>query len=239
MKKIRKRWIVLGSVVILLGILSIPEIRHVNSGISESVGSVREGKLKNGWLMPFDGPNFRYFSRFSYYILNNAYVHSTVFHVLTDAYAACESTCPGKKFVLMECARKRGGQMLIHWTHQNGTSVDFMVPKKRKDDSSVTSNKAGMFHYLLQFDPAGRLKLNKGTEIDFETMACHILAIDDAARKHDIGIHKILFNTDLHDELFSTPSGKELKAREIRIIPRLNDLVNQYHDDHYHIDFRL
>ncbi len=29
--------------------------------------------------MPFEGNNFRYFSHFSYYILNNAYVNSRVY----------------------------------------------------------------------------------------------------------------------------------------------------------------
>jgi len=237
--KVKKRWIYLGGTVLLFALLSIPEITHTNRGISESVGSVRDGKLRNGWLMPFEGKNFRYFSRFSYYILNNAYVNSKVYDVLMDAYQACETSCPGKEFVLMECTRKRGGRMLIHWTHQNGTSVDFMVPTKRADGKKSLSNRAGMFHYLFQFNPEGQFTLNKKTEIDFETMATHILAIDDAARKHGLSIHKILFNTNLQDELYATPAGQEILQRGIRIIPHLSDLINRFHDDHYHIDFDL
>jgi penicillin-insensitive murein endopeptidase len=237
--KLKKRWIILVSTVILFGLLSIPEIRHINSGVSESIGSVRDGKLKNGWLMPFEGENFNFFSRFSYYILNNAYVHSSVYHTLMDAYKTCETTCPGKEFVLMECSRKRGGHMLIHWTHQNGISVDFMVPKKRSDGRTILSNHAGMFHYLLQFTTEGRLKLSRKTTIDFETMAKHIIALDDAAIKHGLRIRKILFNTTMQDELYKTETGQEILRREIRIIPHLNDLVNRFHDDHYHVDFEL
>jgi penicillin-insensitive murein endopeptidase len=237
--KIKKRWIFLFSTIFLLGLLSVPEMFHQNSGISKSIGSVREGKLQNGWLMPFQGKNFNYFSRFSYYILNNAYVHSSVYQMLMDSYRTCETTCPGNTFVLMECTRKRGGQMLIHWTHQNGTSVDFMVPKKRQDDKNILSNHAGMFHYLFKFDQEGKFSFSPKTEIDFETMAKHILALDDAARSHGLRIRKFLFNTNMHDELFSTPSGIILQQRDLRIKSPLSDLINKYHDDHYHVDFEF
>jgi penicillin-insensitive murein DD-endopeptidase len=235
--KMKKRWIFLSGTIVLFGLLSLPEIYHTNQGVSESTGSVRNGKLKNGWLMPFEGENFRYFSHFSYYILNNAYVNSSVYQTLMDAYKTCETTCPDREFVLMECTRKRGGRMLIHWTHQNGTSVDFMVPKKRGEDYTVMSNHAGMFHYLFQFNENGKFSLNPKTEIDFETMAHHLLALDDAAKKNGLYIRKILFNTSLQDELYNTAAGRELQKRDIRIIPHLSDLVNRYHDDHYHVDF--
>lgn len=237
--KVKKRWIILGATILLMIGLSIPEMVHTNTGTSESIGSVREGKLRNGWLIPFEGENFRYFSHLSYYILNNAYVNSKVYDVLMDAYASCETSCPGKEFMLMECTRKRGGRMLIHWTHQNGTSVDFMVPTKRADGKSSLSTKTGMAHYLLQYNHEGKFTLNPKTEIDFETMAAHIVALDDAARKHGVGINKILFNTHLQDELFNTTAGKELKRREVRIKPIASDLINRYHDDHYHVDFGL
>lgn len=241
-KKGRKRkafvkWIVPG-IVLLFIVLALPEVLHTNKGQSESVGSVREGKLKNGWLIPFRGNNFSYFSTFSYYILNNAYVNDRVYNTVVNAYKSCEATCPGKKFVLMECTRKHGGRMIFHWTHQNGTSVDFMVPKMRKDGSSPLSNQAGLVHYLFPFESPGKFGLNGATEIDFETMGKHILAVDDAAKQEGLRIHKILFNTDLQPGLYASSSGEEIRRREIRIIPRLSELVNQFHDDHYHIDFR-
>jgi penicillin-insensitive murein endopeptidase len=237
--KLRKRWILLGSTVLLFGLLSIPEMTHVNAGQSESLGSVRDGKLKNGWLLPYEGPNFNFFSRFSYYILNNAYVHSAVHKTVMEAYAKCEVTCPDKSFVLMECTRKHGGRMIFHWTHQNGTSIDFMVPKINTNNAVLWSNHAGLTHYLLQYDERGKLKLNRNTSIDFETMARHILALDEAAKRNGLTIRKILFNTHLQDELYATASGQLIKERGIRIIPHVSDLVNRYHDDHYHVDFEL
>lgn len=236
-KSVHKRGFIFGSVVVLLGLLSIPELTHTNAGESQSLGSVRDGGLDNGWLLPYQGKNFSYFSLFSYYILDNAYVNHSVWHTVIDAYHTCETSCPGTEFVIMECTRKRGGRMLLHWTHQNGTSVDFMAPVLKPDLTPSFSSHAGLFHYLLQFDETGRLKLSGGSRIDFETMARHILAVDDAAKQHGLYIYKILFNTHMLDELYATPSGQEIQQRGIRIIPHVSDLVNRFHDDHYHIDF--
>jgi len=237
--KIKKRWIFLMVIIILLGLCSLPEIFHENKGISESIGSVRDGKLKNGWLLPYKGKNHRYFSPFSYYILNNGYVHSSVYATIMEAYHTCETTCPDILFRIMECTSKHGGRMLIHWTHQNGTSVDFMVPTMKGDNRNLMINKIGMFHYLLKFNEQGKYALGRKTVIDFETMARHIIALDDAAQHHGLKIRKILLNTNLHDELFSTPSGKLLAQRNLRFIPHLNNLINAVHDDHYHVDFEF
>src|SRR5258706_10810189 len=98
----------------------------------------------------------------------------------------------------MECSRTNGGRMLIHWSHQNGISTDFMVPLKRGNDSNLWLDKIGMFHYLLQFDEEGHFSLGKNTVIDFETIAKHIMALDDAAKEHGLRIRKIIFNTHLH-----------------------------------------
>ena len=228
-------------IILLLSMItcSIPEIVHKNQGVSTSVGNARNGKLENGWLMPYSGNNFHYFSPFSYYILNNAYVHSAVHSTLLEAYERCETSCPGKTFVYMECTRKKGGKMLFHWTHENGMSVDFMTPKLNNGNSNVLSNKAGLFHYLFGFDADGKFRLNPNTQIDFETMARHLNALDDAAAKNGLRIRKILFHTDLHDDLFKSEAGKELAKRQLNFIPRLNNLVNRFHDDHYHVDFDI
>ena len=238
-KKIKKRWFLLGLLIISMGLCSIPEVVHENTGVSESTGRAREGKLNNGWLLPYKGPNFHYFSWMSYYILDNAYVHSTVHKTLLEAYKTCETTCPGQEFVLMECTKKGGGRMLLHWTHQNGTSVDFMTPVRRGDDTDPWPNHTGLFHYLLGFDKNGKFRLGKKTEIDFETMARHLIALDDAAKNNGLQIRKILFHTDLHEELFNTTSGQILAQRNINFIKHLGNLINRVHDDHYHVDFEM
>ncbi len=237
--KIKKRWILFIAFMVTFTMCSIPELVHKNSGISESTGSVRNGKLKNGWLIPYKGDNFQYFNSLSYFIMDNAYVHSSVHATLMNAYKECETTCPGKEFYLMECTKKNGGRMLLHWTHQNGMSVDFMTPKIKGNASDVWANKIGLFHYLLSFDADGKLSLSQKTEIDFKTMAKHIIAIEKAAKQHGLRIRKMLFHTDLHDNLFASPSGRLLLEKDVNIVTHLSDLVNRFHDDHYHVDFEF
>ena len=129
--------------------------------------------------------------------------------------------------------------MGFHWTHQNGMSVDFMVPLKNGEAKTILSNYAGVAHYLLKFSPDGKFSLNPNTEIDFEAMAQHLVALDDAAKANGLHIRKVLFHTDLHDELFSTTGGQKLLEHNLRFIPHLDNLVNRFHDEHYHVDFEL
>ena len=216
---------------------AIPELIYTNEGDSVSIGSVRNGKLKNAYLIPYSGDNHWYFSAMSYFLMNNGYTHSKVYHTVMNAYKTCEKTCPGVKFRIMECSDRSGGKMLIHRTHQNGMSIDFMVPKKNGSTQSRFFDGLGMWHYLLDFTASGKLKLNKKVEIDFETMGKHILALDKAARSNGLSIRKIILNTGLKDDLYATSSGQKVKERGIYIVRSLSDIVNRVHDDHYHVDF--
>ena len=219
--------------------MCLPEVFYSHPAESESIGSVRNGSLKHGWLIPHQGKNFHYFSGLSYYILNNAYTHSKVYQVLLDAYKACEVTSPETMYRLMECSDRTGGKMWFHRTHQNGMSVDFMVPLKNGHSLTILSNYTGLVHYLLQFSPDGHFSLNRNTEIDFDAMAKHLIALDNAAKAHGLRIRKVLFHTDLHTYLFHCPSGTELLSHEINFTPHLSNLINRFHDDHYHVDFEF
>ena len=230
---------ILGIVLLLSLILSIPEIMYSNSGQSKVIGSVRNGELENAWLLPYRGSNFSYFSPLSYYLMNNAYTHSAVHNTVLDAYELCEKTCPGVHFRVMECSDKSGGKMLFHRTHQNGMSVDFMVPKINGKKQSQVFDRIGMWHYLLEFHSNGSLKLHKNTSIDFESMAKHLLALDEAARKNGLRIRKVILNTELKDELYATKEGALIRDRGIYIVRSLSPIVNKFHDDHYHVDFEF
>ncbi len=217
----------------------MPQFFYTNSGTSISHGSPGNGSLEQGYLMPYRLENAKYFSLSSYYLLGNGYLNSKVYQTLIDAYARCEETCPKIKFKYMECSSKHGGKQLIHRTHRNGMSVDFMVPKKNGEEQSTFFDHLGIWHYFLEFNSEGQLSLNSNVEIDFETMARHILALDDAARKNGLGIKKVLLQIDLKDDFYRTPSGKAVKARSIYFAKYLSPTVDKFHDDHYHIDFKL
>ncbi len=233
----RFRILFLTSILLTVFGLSIPELLYENNGRSNAIGSYGNGRLKNAYLIPFRGNNFKYFSPLSYYILNCGYLHSSVYNTILDAYRTCETTCPYYQFRIMECSRPKGGKMLIHRTHQNGMSADFMIPKMKDNKSNYMLDRLGMWHYLLQFDSNGHSSFIPSIDLDFETMARHLLALDDAAKKNGLFIRKVILKIELIDNLFATRSGQELKRRGIYFAQHLPGFINTVHDEHYHVDF--
>ncbi len=230
-------------VLLLLGLLlfaaCVPQFFYSNSGQSTSHGSTGNGRLENAYLMDYRLDNAKYFSLSSYYLLGNGYVNSRVYHTLLEAYQSLSISCPDRQFYYMECSSKKGGKQLIHRTHQNGLSVDFMVPKIRHQEPSTFYDHLGVWHYLLQFDEKGRLNFQTSVQIDFETMGKHLIALDDAARNHGLRIKKVILKINLKDDFFKTESGKEIKRRGIYFAQALSPVVDKLHDDHYHVDFAL
>lgn len=228
--------IILALLLLALIFSCIPEIVHKNNGTSISHGKVQDGYLENGYLLPYKGKNFYYFSFISYYLMNNAYTNSKVHATVLDAYKILEKSHPKHKFRIMECSDKNGGKLAIHNTHRNGLSIDFMSPKKGK---GLQFNSIGMLHYLLEFDKDGKLNTNKKCQIDFELMAQHILALHNEGKKHGIRIKKVILKINLKDNLFSTTTGKILQQKGIYFAKSLPKRIDDVHDDHYHIDFEI
>jgi penicillin-insensitive murein endopeptidase len=137
----------------------------------------------------------------------------------------------------MECANKHGGKMWPHRTHQIGLSADFMLPKTRNGRTHRLLDHLGVWHYLLAANSRGTY--SSRVSIDFETMARHLLALDDAARANGLRVKKVILKIDLKDDFFASPSGKKVKQRGIYFAKSLPRLVDELHDDHYHVDFAL
>ena len=98
-----------------------------NDLTSESIGTVAKGQLKNGKLIPFKGKNFTYFDTQSY-LNGRAYLNDKVLNTLLNAYKEFEILLPQRIFYVMECSNQDGGILFPHRTHQNGLSIDFMMP---------------------------------------------------------------------------------------------------------------
>ena len=207
------------------------------NGESKSIGKVNNGKLINGRKFPYNGNNYQYFSPFSYYILNRAWTHSKIVDITLDTYKECEKKLPNHQFLLMECSKKNGGKMNPHRTHQNGTSIDFGTPLLKNGKPYKTHNNLGIYHYLMSFDEKGNSTTNKNVTIDFESMAQHILILDKIARKQNMYVKKVIFKINLKDDLFKTKSGKKLKRKKIYFARKLPKIIDNLHDDHYHVDF--
>jgi penicillin-insensitive murein endopeptidase len=113
-----------------------------------------------------------------------------------------------------------------------------MVPKIKDEKQYNAYDRIGLWHYLLNFDSTGRLKINKEVSIDFETLGKHIIALDNAAKRNGLSISKVILKIDLKDDFYSTKSGKEVKRRGIYFARNLSKTINMVHDDHYHVDFK-
>ena len=211
-------------------------LEHPHAGESKSIGSVSNGSLENGYLIPFEGKNFRYFDPTSY-LAGRAFVNRAVYETLLHSYNELSAISP-LFYGLMECSNEHGGRILPHRTHQNGLSCDFMSPLLKNGKSTTALNQLGADHYFMNFDNNGNYQTDKTYSIDFDAIAQHLLVLNASAHKNGLKIEKVILKIELKDELFASKYGKKLKQSGIYFANSLSHLINELHDDHYHVDFK-
>jgi penicillin-insensitive murein DD-endopeptidase len=200
---------------------------------STCYGGVSRGRLENAKRMLYAGPNYHAY-HIAGYVTGRTFMHSAVRDTAQDAYAALYQSDPELRFVYGESGWQHGGPFWPHRTHQNGTSVDFMVPL-RTDDGAIAEIQTSVFNrlgYDIKFDDSGR---RPGLQIDFEAIAKHLLALDTAARAHGIHIAQVIFEPPLQKHLFATEHGKLLEGK----IDFMKQRAWIRHDQHYHVDFAV
>lgn len=209
-----------------------------SADVSTCIGSVSNGKLENGKIMPFYGTNFTYFDRDSY-LASRAFTSDVVNKIILNTYEVLYMNYPERKFYLMELSNHTGGKIYPHRTHQNGLSVDFMIPKLKNGKPNYDLDTLGKQHYFLEFNDQGEYVKDTSIKVDFDLVAKHILLINEEANKHGYSIEKVIIKIEYKDDLFETPHGKELKKSGIYVVNNLSPMINAIHDDHFHIDFKI
>ena len=213
-------------------LLALPAVQtNADAGPpSRCFGTVGHGRIDHAVSMPAAGPNFRAYSRLGS-TFGRTYVHSEVRDVVVASYAALAKTMPDKTFVYGETGLARGGRFRPHRTHQNGLSVDFMVPVADASGRSapLPGDAMNQFGYDIRFDAAGRYG---DYVIDFEAMAEHLHQLQLAAAARGIGISLVIFEPTYHERLFAARRGASL-----RTLPWLQKAAWIRHDGHYHVDF--
>lgn len=207
-----------------------------NDSASKSLGTESNGSLINGKLLPFSGPNFTYFDTSSY-LNGRAFVNQNVKEILLESYQELAKDLPRRKFFIMECSFKNGGRLYPHRTHQNGLSVDFMMPLLQNGAPYYALDTIGKDHYFLEFNNQGQYSKDTSVSIDFNLIARQLLILDKVARLHGMMISKVIIKTELKDELYATEYGKLLRASKIYVVQSLTPVVNAFHDEHFHVDF--
>jgi penicillin-insensitive murein DD-endopeptidase len=151
---------------------------------------------------------------------------------MLDAYLHLSRELPSREFVYGETGWPHGGGFWPHRTHENGLSVDFMVPVNTLDGTPTVfpMNAFNKFGYGVEFDSTGK---TDSYQIDFEAMAAHLEAIHACALAHGLGIRVVIFDTTLRKYLFASQGGKSLPG----VMQFSTKPAWVRHDEHYHIDF--
>ena len=121
-----------------------------------------------------------------------------------------------------------------HKTHQNGLSVDFMVPIVNASGESVhlPTHQFNRFGYDIEFDKDGRLD---EWRIDYEAMAAHIVALHKASVNRGYNLWRVIYAPELQPHLYKTQYAAYL-AKHIQFSKKRSWVR---HDEHYHVDFAI
>lgn len=183
--------------------------------------------------LPKGGPNFGLYSRLAASV-GRTHVHSRVAGVVADTFAQLQRSRPQSFYVIGESGWPRGGRFRPHRTHQNGLSIDFMVPVLDANGRSVAlpTPVTQRYGYDLEFDAAGRLG---DLRIDFPALAAFLRALHQSARARGVGISLVIFENSYLPLLYATPDGPYVRQhlRFMKGKPWVR------HDEHVHIDFDI
>jgi penicillin-insensitive murein endopeptidase len=219
-------------------IMAYMDAHVANEKESISKGTPGNGSLINGKLLPYYGKNYTYFDKQSY-LAGRAFLNGHLLDGVLATYDTLFALYPYRKFAIMECANEHGGKLYPHRTHQNGLSIDFMMPLLKNGAPYYGADTLGTSHYLMQFDDDGKYLKDPSISIDFNMAAHQIILFHAMAKEYGMGVEKVIIKIELKDELFASEFGKQLKASNIYVVKALTSLVNSLHDDHFHLDFEF
>jgi len=228
-----RNWlVVIRHALLLVGALgTVPG--HAMAAQSQCYGTVGNGRLENSIKLPTSGENFSAYSTLGA-AAGRTHVHGQVADILLTAYGELAKAQPSTRFVYGETGWSSGGRLRPHRTHQNGLSVDFFVPVRDADGTSVplptgVTNKLG---YDIEFDKAGRYG---EYTIDFAALSEHLYQLQQAARAKGAGISLVILDPVYLPKLFATARGPHLE----KTLPFMKGKPWVRHDEHYHVDFAI
>jgi penicillin-insensitive murein endopeptidase len=213
--------------------LSLASAGCTHAGDSVCYGTPADGRIDHAVRLPRSGENFGAYSTVGV-ALGRTHAHARVVDAISASYAALARSHPEKTFVYGETGFAKGGVFKPHRTHQNGLSVDFMVPVVDAAGRSVPlpGNAANRYGYDIEFDAHARYR---GRRIDFEVMAEHLRALHRAGEDSGARIDRVIFEPAFLPKLLATRHGPWLQ----RNIAFVYGKVWWRHDEHYQVDFRV
>jgi penicillin-insensitive murein endopeptidase len=201
--------------------------------MSQCFGTTSQGRIENSVQLSIKGENFIIYNSLGN-LLGRNYVHSKVYDAVVNSYKQLAQSFPRYKYKYGETGWKNGGEFKPHKTHQNGLSVDFMVPviDEKMQPVYFPSNLSNKFGYGVEFGSNGKYG---DYSIDYEALAVHLVQLHKESLKQDIEIRRVIFAPEYRSILFQTTQGKYLQEN-------LSFMKNKAwirHDEHYHVDFKV
>lgn len=201
-------------------------------------GTPSAGRLEQPGRLPMRGVNFQAYGRAGV-VAGRTHAHVRAVRANLEAYAALAEDMPDAAFVYGESGHADGGPFPPHRTHQNGTSMDFMVPVRDRHGRSVPlpGHAGNRYGYDLEFDAQGRWRAGTDDElrIDFEALGAHLHALARSGRAHGAPIARVILAPEYLPLLFATRHGPAL----LRSLHFTRGKVWWRHGENYHIDFRI
>ncbi|WP_223668612.1 penicillin-insensitive murein endopeptidase [Kangiella shandongensis] len=218
---------------LIFPLLTTTVLAQTSSKPSQCFGSTSNGRIAHAVQLPTSGKNYKSYSNLAA-TLGRTYVHTGVRDIVVGAYQNLARTHPSKVFKYAETGNKNGGLFSPHKTHQNGLSVDFMVPVTNAKGQSIhlPTHALNRYGYDIEFNKQGRYGKLK---IDYEAMAAHIVALHQSAKKRGYDLWRVIFDPKLQTPLFQT-SYKDYLKDNIQFTQRRSWVR---HDEHYHVDFDI
>lgn len=201
---------------------------------SKKSGRPGHGRIEHAWAMPPSGEGFETYSYLGA-ALGRQYVHRAVAQTLRKGFASAAAQQPGRRFQLAETGWRRGSRFRPHRTHQNGMSVDILMPARDEagQPAQLSTWPWQLFGYGWEFDATGR---SGNLQIDFESLAALISALDAAAAENGLRIELVIVTPEYIPLLLATPSGRKLSSLSSRF---MRHAAWVRHDEHVHVDFAL
>ncbi len=230
------RWKVISIITKLLIILSL--ILNLSSAQenpqSTCYGTYYAGSLENGVKLPYSGKNFKSYSFIRMY-LDRTSVHSAVYDIIINSYQNIYAINPEFRYKYGETGSKNGGRFKHHRSHQNGLSVDFMVPIRSLKGyvKYLPTNALNRYGYGIDLDAEG---YHKDYKIDFNAIALHLVELHKEATRLGYGIKEVIIAEEYKKFLYETEYGDFIQQH---IVWYSGGGPAVRHDDHYHVNFSV
>lgn len=184
--------------------------------------------------LPMWGENYAANSTLGY-ALGRHYLKGAVAATILEAYQILERHMPETHFIYGEMGLKGGGRFYPHRTHQSGMSADFITPVFRVKDgerysATLPTNIFQLWGYHVRLDNTGKYR---EYQLDATALIAHLAALDQAGRKRNIRIKRVIL-----DPVYVKLLRKEATFKQIQHLNFMQSKAWFPHDGHYHVDFQ-